>query len=124
MGGLHLHSSHGQNHDDSSLLLTTHLQGPDQKDRQDGIDQVADACDCRISISSTDDNRSIQARSRTTGQACPEVLRRRALEDKQKEKEQAVDFCDDCCDPEDDLVCRSYAETIQHDGDAGFDRHV
>lgn len=46
------------------------------------------------------------------------------MEDEQKEKEQAVDFCDDGCDPQDDLVGGSNAESVEHDGDAGFDGHV
>lgn len=105
----HLHSSHCQNNNNSSLLLATHLKRPDEKHRQDGEDEIPNTRNSRVSISGSDDDRSVKTRTLPAGEPRPEVLRRNTLKDKQEKEESAVQLGDNESDPKNVFVDRSDA---------------
>lgn len=96
--------ANGQNHDDRDLFPASHLQVPDQEDREDREGPVTCASDGRVAVEDRDNDKRVHAGTLAASVLFPEVSTWQALEQENEEEHGAVKFGDDEYGPHNGLV--------------------
>jgi hypothetical protein len=113
-----------KNHDDGDLLSASHLQVPDEENREDRESPITHASNSGVAIENRNNDERVHAGAFATGVLFPEVFTWQALKQENEEEHGAVKFRYDKNGPHDRLVDLFDTEAQQHDANTCFNEHV